>query len=573
LAAAQSLQAERPAATQLFPKQTLAFVATDDSRELVERFRQTAIGQMAHDPQMKPLVDQIFGAIQQAAQPLEDRFGLSLSELLSIPQGEVAIGLVEVPQMPPALLAVIDTGEQQRLVDKLLERGGATLVESGATHEVEKIGDVDVTIYTMAGGRTRQLIYFEKDGALALGSSLEAIKQLLAVWSGELADSLADNAHFAAISKNVAGTTGEEPQVRWFVDPINAVRALGQQSASAQIGLALLPTLGLDGLLGVGGSMTFAAGQFDAINRAHLLLDNPRAGVVEMIAFGQGEVVPEAWVPSQAANYTTVYWDAGRTYDRLETLVDSFQGEGAFKSQFQKRVLDQADVDIETDILPALAGRFSYVTMVEEPITANSQGQMIGAKLKDPKKFQSVIDRVAEQYRDFTVKKTFGRKSYLQYAPPQLSDEPEADSPQSPRPCFCIVGDYLLIGRESLLQKAIAAEADPARSLAGALEFKLIASKAQKQAGGSRPSLLNFNRPEEGFRLMYGMATSDATRQGLEKGGEQNPFLKNINQALQDNPLPPFAVLQKYLAPGGAVLIDDETGLHYTSFTLRRGNP
>jgi hypothetical protein len=139
--------------------------------------------------------------------------------------------------------------------------------------------------------------------------------------------------------------------------------------------------------------------------------------------------------------------------------------------------------------------------------------------------------------------------------------------------CFCIVGDYLLVGRESLLHKAIATESDPSKALAGALEFKLIASKAQKQAAGSRPSLLNFNRPEEGFRMMYGMATSDTTRERLAKRGENDSFLKNINQALQDNPLPPFSVIQQYLAPGGALLTDDETGLHYTSFTLRRNAP
>jgi hypothetical protein len=34
--------------------------------------------------------------------------------------------------------------------------------------------------------------------------------------------------------------------------------------------------------------------------------------------------------------------------------------------------------------------------------------------------------------------------------------------------------------------------------------------------------------------------------------------------------LPPFEVLQRYLAPGGTVVVDDETGLHYTDFSLRR---
>ena len=39
---------------------------------------------------------------------------------------------------------------------------------------------------------------------------------------------------------------------------------------------------------------------------------------------------------------------------------------------------------------------------------------------------------------------------------------------------------------------------------------------------------------------------------------------------MDEQPLPPFAVLQRYLAPGGVTVTDDETGLHYTAFSLRR---
>jgi hypothetical protein len=39
---------------------------------------------------------------------------------------------------------------------------------------------------------------------------------------------------------------------------------------------------------------------------------------------------------------------------------------------------------------------------------------------------------------------------------------------------------------------------------------------------------------------------------------------------LEQHPLPPFEVLQRYLAPGGTVVVDDDTGLHYTDFSLRR---
>ena len=43
-------------------------------------------------------------------------------------------------------------------------------------------------------------------------------------------------------------------------------------------------------------------------------------------------------------------------------------------------------------------------------------------------------------------------------------------------------------------------------------------------------------------------------------------FLK----ALAENPLPPFEVLRQYLSPGGGMVVDDETGIHYMAFDLRR---
>ena len=56
----------------------------------------------------------------------------------------------------------------------------------------------------------------------------------------------------------------------------------------------------------------------------------------------------------------------------------------------------------------------------------------------------------------------------------------------------------------------------------------------------------------------------------LANQAEDNPFFRALNDAVTKNPLPPFAVIAQYLAPGGAIVTDDETGLHYTAFGLRR---
>jgi hypothetical protein len=102
------------------------------------------------------------------------------------------------------------------------------------------------------------------------------------------------------------------------------------------------------------------------------------------------------------------------------------------------------------------------------------------------------------------------------------------------------------------------------------LDFKLIANKIQRQQGETKAGMISFNRPEEGFRALYELATASSTQSRLAAASENNGVFRALNGALNNNPLPPFAVLARYLAPGGALVTDDETGIHYTAFTLRR---
>jgi hypothetical protein len=133
-----------------------------------------------------------------------------------------------------------------------------------------------------------------------------------------------------------------------------------------------------------------------------------------------------------------------------------------------------------------------------------------------------------------------------------------------------LLGDYLLLAdRTSALEKCIFTASDPALGLASSLEYKLIAGRVARQAGDRQPGLVRFDRPVEGMRLLYGLASDPSLRERLGRQA-RGGVLGNLNDALSAQALPPFAVIEQYLAPGGAILVDDETGLHYSSFVLRR---
>ena len=130
---------------------------------------------------------------------------------------------------------------------------------------------------------------------------------------------------------------------------------------------------------------------------------------------------------------------------------------------------------------------------------------------------------------------------------------------------------YLIVtDRTSFLKKVIVAKSDASQSLAKELDFKLIAGKIKRQVGGAKPGMITFSRPEEGFKVLYEMATGDATRTQLAEAADGNEFFGALNGALERNELPPFSVLAQYLAPTGGMLVSDETGIHYTGFALKR---
>ncbi len=569
--------AERPDAAHLLPDNTVLYLHLADTRETVAKFQETAIGRITQDPGLKPLVSKLYGSAIEAFKVAEEQIGASLDDLLSIPQGEMCLALIAPEQDRPVLAFLVDVGERLPIVERLLERIGQEVEAEGSNKREETVGDTRLTVYDREDDESRQLVIAVRDEVVLVTTSLEVAKGILAAWSGKAGDrrALADNPDFAAVMRRCAGTEDQPPQVEFFVDPITAFSRLSQGDTGAQTILALFPALGLNGIQGAGGSITFATEEFDALTHLHLLLDSPRKGVVELLALKSGDTAPETWVPADAASYITLNWDLAQTYTKFSSLYDSIRGEGALASSFERGVTDRFQVDFRKDVMEAAAGRVTLVNAMVRPARVNSRANLLGVKLKDAKAFEKTLETLIAKAGPQMSRETFAGVTYFRApvtTPPARADgTPRRPLLRQPDPAVAIVDDYLLLSDSTdLLKQAIVAKGDTSQSLADQLEFRLVASKIRRQAGGERPGLIAFDRPEEALRLWYDIATADTTRQRLSQGAENNQFFRTVNDALRDHPLPPFAVLARYLAPSGSLLTDDESGLHYVSFTLRR---
>lgn len=560
--------AERPATARLLPEKTLAYLRVADVPTSVEKFKETAIGRIGADEEIAPLVSKAYAAVVEAWEQFEDRVGISLNELLQIPQGEICVALVDLGDGPPALVAFVDVKERLPLLNRMLEKLASSNPNGEIERTTETIEGAKVTIFTPPRGRLK-VHFFEKDGAAVFTPSEPLLRDLLKNWEQGAPESLADSHKFNAILSKCRGAKDEQPGLVWYADPVEIARVLSRGNAAAQTALALVPALGVNGILGVGGSTIFGSGEYDSISHFHLLLASPRNGVLELFALGHGDVTPEPWAPSDSASYMTLHWKLQDTYRRAAKLYNNLTSDGAFEREAQERLGVPLGLDFEKDLLPAFEGRITFLTWMEKPARLNSGSNLLGLKLVDPDAFAKTLDKVIEKFAERLEKTAFGGVTYWRLRIPEGENRPQ--NLRTPTPFVAIVGDYLLAGdSEELLHHAIACRADPALGLASQLDFKLIMGKIKRSTGGEAPSAINFSRPEEGLKLFYDLAIAESTRKMLERQAESNRFFKSLDTAMKDHPLPPFAVIAKYLAPTGGLITDDETGIHWMTFSLRR---
>ncbi len=573
---AQSNGAEtaRPGAPHLLPSETLAYIRIANVPELVEKFQQTAMGRIVADEQVKPLISDLYGSAIEAFATLEDRVGVPLHELLAIPQGEACIAIVPPTEGRPEVVAFFDVGDQLFAAEQVLESAEAELAKQGATRTVMTANETEVIIHELPGDENRRVAYFVREGTIGFSSNEHVLAQVIGVWDGDEVESLADNRTFTAIMKRSVGFKDEPPQITWFANPIALAKRVTRGNFSAQAGISLLTGLGFDGVKAVGGSLVMATDEFDGIFHIHVMLSNPRNGALKMIAFESGEVSPEPWVPKDAASYTSLNWNIEKTYTELTTLYDKFRGEEAFQEQVIGGVSKRLEIDLEQDVIEGLEGRATMVTWMQRPARINSQSTLVAFKLKDPDKSRAVLEHVAEKLGERFEQKTYGASTYYSIVRRNRrrdNNQPSPELVRIPSPSIMVLGDYLMItDSEKLLEQVVITKSDASLSLGNELDFKLIANKIQRLEGDTKAGMISFNRPEEGFRAMYELATANTTRSRLSSAAENNGVFRAFDNALTNNPLPPFAVLARYLAPGGALVTDDETGIHYTAFTLKR---
>ena len=87
---------------------------------------------------------------------------------MALPQGELTVALVSPEIGPPALVVLLDVGDQLSNARKLLDRGIAEMERSGATREQITVSGTKISVYDGVGPGGR---------AVNVGSSRAAVSR------------------------------------------------------------------------------------------------------------------------------------------------------------------------------------------------------------------------------------------------------------------------------------------------------------------------------------------------------------------------------------------------------------
>jgi hypothetical protein len=572
-----TVRAERPSAPDLLPEETLAFVRIANIKEAYEKFQETSAAKIFKDPELKPLIDQLYGEGLKAFQVVEDELGLSLNDLLSIPQGELCVALLDQASTPPQLVAFLDVGDSMDNLNKLIDRAIQETGE-GANFATNNYREHELLTISGQGRRNQSLVMVRSESTVMITSKDTTMKQMLDAWDDrdEERTKLIDNEKFTTVMKRCVGTKEERPQMTFFIDPIRIVRAVTRGNAGAAIALTMLNPLGLDNLEAVGGSVILATEEFDSIAHFHLMIKQPREAILKMIALRKVDTTPEPWVSGDASSYMTLQWAPEQTFDELAKIYDLIRlDEGAFRELARAQVSERIGMDLEEDLLKGLSGRVTMFTQVQRPVKVNSQVTGILVHFDDEGTASDIVEKVVNKFPNVFEAKSYGSNRYygIEQGNNRRRQQANLDSEffRTPTPSMCQLGNCILLtDSEGLIEDCFKTKADPGRSLAEDLEYQLVISRLSRQPGGNNPSMIAFSRPEEQFRLWYEIATADSSKTRLTAAAENNPFFRTLDSALVENPLPPFATIAKYLAPAGGIVTDEATGIHYIAFGMRR---
>lgn len=556
--AADAIPAERR-----LPREVVAYVSFRNAADFRTQFALSREGKLLSDESLADFRAAGMEKLNQVSAIITEHLGLGLTELVDLPHGEVAASLAVLPDGKLSGSVLLDFGDKEDAVRKMLDKLNERSNEQGLEKSEEEFEDTKLTIYKKAAEGAGQpamdaVAWFIKDSFLVVGNTPQTLKSILTRWDGSHDGVLAENQVFRYVSDACRDSSQDAaPLLNWFVDPLGIAKAVvaaqPQNAMQAGMILSLLPAIGLDKFKGIGGSFDMARGDYDMVSRMIVYMEPPVKGVLNVFQFNPGSQVPPRWVTADAESYFTIHWSVDRAYLAIEGLVDSFQGAGALARLLQQFSENDeiGNIHVKKDLIDLLSGKV-HVVGAPTPDDDDSDRFLVALEVKDAGNARKTLRKLAQIQGVQFKEREFQGETLYEFEMPDTGDgEPSSAG-------IVVAENHLMFANDVKLLEQVLRGSEGRESLADSAEYKRIAARFPENAVGS--SFARENDPLQAIRALVG-----------------NPFLLHSPLLADDghaslaDKLPAPEAVKKFSALSGSYVQPDERGLKIISFSLKQG--
>lgn len=545
------------------PGDTLVYANIANVKALKGGVAETRLAQLLSDPAMKPFVDGVTGEVTKLLDMAEQISGISLPQIVSLPTGQVSIAIKPTEgDSLPKIYFLADCKGNDDSVKSLLDRLFTTAEELGLSKKEEG----DLTIFSQGEAKAGQELCFGfKNSVLVIGNDPSSLGAAIEGLESGVQNSLADNAQF----KSFREKTGGEGDVEVFGD---IAKVLESNTAGSE-NEAYVAMLGLNAFQTAGLSVSLGKGDYEASVQ---IVVNVRGQTPLFSLFNMPvkEIKPEKWVPDGVVSYTSFNWDVDLFYATLTSMVNA--ASPGMMAQVDAMVAgpdpDNPLLSIKDDLIGPLGNRLSIVSDLAEMDGKPTARTLIAWQLDDSDRLNALIDRIMALLGGTVPlqnKMVKGNKVY--FFP--LGDILAAQMPDGDMPVpVGVVGfsitktHFFLTTHVELLDKVL--DPEGTTPLAENPEYQKIAAQFPAQS-----SMIMYAKADEqakaAWEALKSGALANALRQQMEQSDEMSAFLSGLVDSLDGKNLPDFDVVRKYMAPSGGFATMTDTGVHFTTFSLK----
>jgi len=532
---------------------------------------------MLDDKAFEPFLNDVTGSLKEAASELENQLGLNLQQLIEIPHGEVAVAFLATRGRQLGAVGLVEFSNEEHL-KKLIDKATTALEESGAKRVEDEIEDTPVVIFEIdaagllpnagANAGPARGGYFIKGATLVVATNADLLKDVLVRWDGRHADVLAEAAAYQYVLEKcrAEGTDGRS-LATWYIDPMAIVRAA--MAANPQMGLqgamvmGFMQTWGVDKLKCLGGTLDLDSGDFDTVTRTFVYVEPSANGLFNVFQFRAGQQAPPAWVPADCTGYMALNWDHERAWQAIEFIADSAMGRGALAKQIDQIAQNEefGRLHIKKDLIDQLTG---VVHMVDDVVGTGEQQRsrmVLAIDVKNSAAFKRSLARLTDLPGFPGKARQFQGETLYELPPIPLGalglgaaglDEDGEEHPMG----FAVAHNAFLLATDvTALEDTLRGLGDR-EPLVNSATYKSVARRFPSQTGS-----ISYSHADAELKAALEILKGETLREALLQGA---PFNIDFGK------LPAFEVMEKYLAPSGGFLENDERGMKYTSFSLRK---